>query len=104
MTAYFEKPKCGFSGRVRYTWRSGFLISESVDVANGLPLYREARGQLNASLSLRLPKPVDQFTLILWGVNLTKEQGVERAAFPGGPIVRVKDADRRLAIGVRARF
>ena len=104
VTAYFEKPKYGFSGRVRYTWRSGFLISESVDVSNGLPLYREARGQLNASLSLRLPKPVDQFTLILWGVNLTKEQGVERAAFPGGPVVRVKDADRRLAIGVRARF
>jgi len=104
VTVYYEKPKYGFSGRVRYTWHSGFLISEAVDVSNGLPLYRDARGQLNASMSLRLPKPLDRLTLALWGVNLTKEQGVERAGFPDGPIVRVRDSDRRLAIGLRARY
>ncbi|MAI77652.1 MAG: hypothetical protein CL917_01780 [Deltaproteobacteria bacterium] len=104
ITLYYEKPKYGFSGRVRYTWRSGFLITESSDISNGQPLYRSARGQLNANLSLRLPRPLNNFTLILWGINLTKEQSVETGAFPTGPIVRMSDADRRFAIGLRARF
>ena len=70
----------------------------------GRPLYRDDRGQLNASLSLRLPRPLDNFTVILWGINLTKTPSIERAIFPDGPIARMKDADRRYAIGVRARF
>ena len=104
VTLYYEKPRYGFSGRIRYTWRSNFLITESSDVSYGRPLYRDDRGQLNASLSLRLPRPLDNFTVILWGINLTKTPSIERAIFPDGPIARMKDADRRYAIGVRARF
>ena len=104
VTLYYEKPRWGFSGRVRYTWRSGFLLSENSDTANNLPLYRNARGQLNASLSLQLPRPFDFATLILWGVNLTKEQTTETAQFLDGPTVQVRDADRRIAIGIRARY
>jgi hypothetical protein len=47
---------------------------------------------------------LDNFTVILWGINLTKTPSIERALFPDGPIARMKDADRRYAIGVRARF
>ena len=104
VTLYYEKPKYGFSGRIRYTWRSNFLITESSDISYGRPLYRDDRGQLNASVSLRLPRPLDNFTVILWGINLTKTPSIERALFPDGPIARMKDADRRYAIGVRARF
>lgn len=100
-TLYFERPKSRWSGRLRYTYRDGFLVSESIDVANNLPLYRDDRFQLNASMSYRL---TDVFTLRFSGVNLTKEQSTERAAFSTGPIVRQKDADRRLSIGISGRF
>jgi TonB-dependent receptor len=96
-TLYFEKPRNRLSGRLRYTYRDGFLIEESSDVSNTLPLYRDDRGQLNASLSYRL---TDDFSLTFSGVNLTKEQSTERAVFLTGPLVRQRDADRRYAIGI----
>ena len=104
ITVYYEKPKYGFSGRVRYTWRSGFLLQDASDVSNGGPLYRDARGQLNAQISYRLPGSWDHFTLLLWGVNLTKAITSETALFPTGPTVRVSDSDRRVSIGLRARW
>ena len=104
ITVYYEKPRYGISGRVRYTWRSGFLISEAVDISNGKPLYRDARGQLNAQISYRLPGSLDHFTLLVWGVNLAKEIASETAVFPTGPTVRVRNADRRVSIGLRARW
>lgn len=100
-TLYFERPRYRLSGRIRYTYRDGFLLEESSDVSNTLPLYRDDRGQLNASMSYRLD---DTFTLTLSGVNITKEQGTERAAFLTGPLVRQRDADRRIALGIRGRF
>lgn len=106
VTVYYERPKSWFSGRLRYTWRSSFLISESVDVANLQPLYRDDRGQLNGSMSIRLTRlaaPV-AVRLTFSGVNLLKARSVERAAFESGPVVRVKDSDRRFSIGIRGRY
>lgn len=100
-TLYFERPRYRWSGRLRYTYRDGFLISESDDVSNGQPLYADDRGQLNASVSYRID---DIFTATFSAINLTKEQATQRAAFATGPIVRQRDADRRLAFGLRARF
>ncbi len=100
-TAYFERPRSPWSGRLRYTYRDGFLVSESIDVANGLPLYRDDRYQLDASMSYRL---TETFTLRFSGVNLTKQLITERAAFSTGPIVRQKDADRRISVGISSRF
>ncbi|MGB2271605.1 MAG: TonB-dependent receptor [Pseudomonadales bacterium] len=100
-TLYFERPRYRWSGRLRYTYRDGFLKSESEDVSNSQPLYQDSRGQLNASVSYRID---DIFTFTFSGVNLTKQQATQRAAFPEGPIVRQRDADRRLAFGLRARF
>ncbi|MDB4450712.1 hypothetical protein N9121_00005, partial [Pseudomonadales bacterium] len=66
-----------------------------------LPLYRDDRFQLNASMSYRL---TDVFTLRFSGVNLTKEQSTERSSFTTGPIVRQRDADRRMSLGISGRF
>lgn len=106
VTVFYQRPRYRWSWRLRYTWRSSFLITESSDVANGLPLYREDRGQLNASTSFRLTKfeaPVTA-TLFFQGVNLTKSRGAETSLFDTGPLVRVRDSDRRLTVGIRARF
>ena len=98
-TAFYEKPK--WSARLRYTYRDVFLVSEATDVSNGLPLYTDDRGQLNASMSYKLN---DTVALTLSGVNLLKDRTVQPAVFQDGPIARMKDADRRITIGLRAKL
>ena len=106
LTLFYQRPRYRWSGRVRYTWRSSFLIAESQDVSNGFPLYRDDRGQLNASTSFRLNDLEDPvvFNVTLAGVNLLKERSVERSTVSEGPIARVKDSDRRFSIGIRGRY
>jgi TonB-dependent receptor len=95
---YEKKP---WQARLRYTYRDSFLVSESIDIANGQPLYTDDRGQLNGSVSYTINKT---FTVTLQGVNLTKERKVQPAVFDGGPIARMMDADRRITLGIRAKF
>ena len=99
VTLIYEKYR--FSGRMRYTFRDNYLVSESIDVSNGQPLYQDDRGQLNASMSYDI---TDIFAITMSGVNLTKEQRIQPAVFPAGPIARVFDADRRISLGIRGRF
>ena len=101
MTLYFEKPKYRFSGRIRYTYRDYFLVSESSDAANTYPLYTDNKGQLNASMSYRIN---DVFRATLSANNLTDEQVIQPGIFPGGPTVKVLDPGRRFGIGLSARF
>lgn len=101
LTLYFERPRYRLSGRIRYTYRDGFLITESSDVANTQPLYADDRSQLNASMSYRID---DVFRLTFSGVNLTKQKIKQRASFADGPLVRQLDSDRRISFGIRARF
>lgn len=98
-TVFFEK--YGINARVRYTYRDTFLIGESVADANGLPAYRDARGQVNASITYTI-NPT--FKVTLAGVNLTKAIDEDRLAFENGPVFRVKDSDRRISIGLSAKF
>lgn len=98
-TVFYEK--YGFNARLRYTFRDHFLVNEAIDVANGQPLYQDDRGQLNASMSYRINK---MFTVRFNGVNLTKSRKVQPAVFASGPIGRMFDTDRRLALGITARF
>ena len=101
LTLYFEKPRYKFSGRIRYTYRDYFLVTESSDAANTFPLYTDNKGQLNASMSYRIN---DMFTATMSANNLTDEQVIQPGIFPGGPTVKVLDPGRRFGIGIRARF
>jgi hypothetical protein len=38
------------------------------------------------------------------GVNLLKDRKVQRGVFADGPIARMYDSDRRISLGIRARF
>jgi hypothetical protein len=100
-TIFFERPRYRWSGRLRYTYRDSYLIAESSDLGFGQPSYADDRGQLNASLSYRID---DVFSLTFSGVNLTKELGKNMVSFPDGPVALQKDADRRFALGIRAKF
>ena len=98
-TAFYEKPK--WSARLRYTYRDVFLVSESTDISNGLPLYSDDRGQLNASGSYNIDK---RLAITLSGVNLLKDRTVQPGVFPGGPIARMMDSDRRVSLGFRFKL
>ena len=98
-TLFYEKRK--YSARIRYTYRDSFLVSESIDISNGQPLYTHDRGQLNASMSYNLN---DTFAITLNGVNLLRERKVQPGVFANGPIARMSDSDRRISVGIRARF
>jgi len=100
-TIFFERPRYKWSGRLRYTYRDSYLISEASDIGDGQPSYAGDRGQLNASMSYRID---NVFSLTLSGVNLTKESGKNMVLFEHGPVALQKDADRRFALGIRARF
>ena len=101
VTLFFERPRYRWSGRLRYTYRDSYLIAESSDLGFGQPSYADDRGQLNASMSYRID---DVFSLTFSGVNLTKEVGKNMVSFANGPVALQKDADRRFALGIRARF
>ena len=96
-TIYFEKPRYRFSGRLRYTYRSDFLVSEASFLTGQLPLYKKGTGQLNASMSYRVNKKI---TVNFQGSNLTDEQVVQPAFFPEGPTAMTRDSGRRFSIGV----
>jgi hypothetical protein len=46
----------------------------------------------------------DTFAITLNGVNLLKERKVQPGVFANGPIARMSDSDRRISVGIRARF
>jgi outer membrane receptor protein involved in Fe transport len=87
--------------RVRYTYRDNFLLSSASDITNTLPIYTEDRGQLNASMSYKINKTV---TATLSGVNLLKSRKTNPGVFPDGPIAQMSDSDRRISLGLRAKF
>ena len=96
-TIYFEKPRYRFSGRLRYTYRSDFLVSEASFLTGQLPLYKKGTGQLNASMSYRLNNKI---TVNFQGSNLTNEQVVQPAFFSEGPTAMTRDSGRRFSVGV----
>lgn len=67
VTLIYEK--FGFSGRVAYNWRDEFLTS--ANDGNRNPIYVEAYGQLDASLSYAV---TDNLALTVEGINLTEER------------------------------
>lgn len=98
-TLFYERYRLNW--RLRYTYRDNFLLSPSIDIANGQPLYTADRGQLNGSLSYKINKI---FTVTFAGVNLLKSRKTNPGVFHDGPIARMSDSDRRISLGIRAKF
>ena len=98
-TLFYERYRLNW--RLRYTHRDHFLVSPAIDIANGQPLYTADRGQLNGSLSYKINKI---FTVTFAGVNLLKSRKTNPGVFHDGPIARMSDSDRRISLGIRAKF
>jgi TonB-dependent receptor len=99
LTVFIERYR--FNARLRYTYRDNFLLSSASDITNTLPIYTADRGQLNGSMSYKINKTI---TATLGGVNLLKSRKTNPGVFAGGPIAQMSDSDRRITLGLRAKF
>jgi hypothetical protein len=52
-------------------------------------------------MSYKINKTV---TATLGGVNLLKSRKTNPGVFPDGPIAQMSDSDRRISLGLRAKF
>lgn len=94
-----------FSARLAYNWRDEYLISP-IAGPNGWPLYEEARGQFDASVSFKLGEDV---TLFVDATNILQE---EFSRFHENSSTVAYDSffesvnyyGRTVAVGLRARF
>ena len=98
-TVFYERHRLNW--RLRYTYRDNFLLSSLSDTASNQPLYTADRGQLNGSISYKINKT---FTATLGGVNLLKSRKTNPGVFAEGPIAQMSDSDRRISLGLRAKF
>lgn len=98
-TVFYERRRLNW--RLRYTYRDNFLLSSASDITGTLPIYTEDRGQLNGSISYKINKT---FTATLGGVNLLKSRKTNPGVFAEGPIAQMSDSDRRISLGLRAKF
>jgi TonB-dependent receptor len=99
LTVFIERHR--FNARLRYTYRDNFLLSSASDITNTLPIYTADRGQLNGSMSYKISKTT---TVTLSGVNLLKSRKTNPGVFAEGPIAQMSDSDRRISLGLRAKF
>ncbi len=95
LTAYYENPR--FDARVSYNHKSEYV--ESIGY-NMYPIYRDAYGQLDVSIGVRL---ADNLKLSLKGINLTDEATTGYTMDPAFPTM-YELSGRRISLGLRADF
>ncbi len=95
LTAYYENPR--FDARVSYNHKSEYV--ESIGY-NMYPIYRDAYGQLDVSIGVRL---ADNLKLSLKGINLTDEATTGYTMDPSFPTM-YELSGRRISLGLRADF
>jgi TonB-dependent receptor len=96
-TLYYEK--YGLSARVRYTWRSSYVSTDSFFF--GLPRINAARGQLNASINYDLTENIN---IGVEGINLTGSDANQFCVNNNALLCFQGLTDRRVTAGVSVRF
>lgn len=95
--------KGDISVRVAYNWRSDYLLTTR-DVITKLPIYSEASGQLDASISYKL---TDNFKVALEGSNLLDEMTRTRMQVDEAGTKLKRNFfinDRRLSLVLKGQF
>ncbi|WP_420140803.1 TonB-dependent receptor, partial [Sphingomonas sp.] len=96
VVGFYEK--YGIQARAAYTWRDSYLVQ--ANGRNGLPLYSNAYGQLDASISYDL---TPNFTLMANALNLNNAKEFTYSDVKAQTF-RYGLTGRRYLFGVRARF
>ncbi|MGJ8680019.1 TonB-dependent receptor [Paraglaciecola sp.] len=100
LIAMYEKDD--WSARIAYNWRSEFLVTTR-DVISYLPIFNEAAGYMDASVSYNINENVK---IVLQGVNLLNTQVVTfMKADSSNQLPRSWNvSDRRYSLAIRANF
>lgn len=96
LVGFYEK--YGIQARAAYTWRDTFLVQ--ANGRNGLPLYSNAYGQLDASISYDV---TDNFTVMANALNLNNAKEFSYSAVEAQTF-NYSLTGRRFLLGVRARY
>ena len=101
ITLWYDKPRLGLSGRLRYTYRSPWLLTESTDAANNYSLYSDSRSYLSGTVTYKINSLV---SVRLNGTNLTEEKIVHQQLNPGGPMVYYNHPGRVFTLGLTVKL
>jgi TonB-dependent receptor len=96
LVTYYERGP--IQARVAYTWRDKFLAL--ANGRNGLPLYADAYGQLDASATWNI---ASGFSIVASGLNLGDTREFDYQVRPSLPF-SYADTGRRFSLGARYRY
>ncbi|QGP80640.1 TonB-dependent receptor [Sphingobium sp. CAP-1] len=88
------------SARVAYNWRSKYVVTTRGNGSGNLPIFNDARGQLDASLTYTVNQ---NFALTVDGVNLTNTENKTYYGVASRPQSSVVN-DRRVSITARLTY
>ena len=92
--------KGGFSARLAYNWRDDWVITTAGNGTGNLPIYNDAYGQLDASISYDFS---EIWSVSIDAVNVLDENNFTYQAYPNRPRDYVLN-DRRFGVRLRANF
>ncbi|PZQ56459.1 MAG: TonB-dependent receptor [Novosphingobium pentaromativorans] len=88
------------SARVAYNWRSKYVVTTRGNGSGNLPIFNDARGQLDASITYTV---TPNFALTLDGVNLTNTENRTYYGIASRPQSNVLN-DRRISLTARLTY
>ena len=98
LVAFYDKD--GLQARLAYNWRDDFLLKTNQFHSSNEPIFTEAYGQLDLSVSYDIN---DNFTVILEGLNILEATAHRHGRFEN-QFLAAEDFGSRYAIGLRASF
>jgi TonB-dependent receptor len=88
------------SARVAYNWRSKYVVTTRGNGSGNLPIFNDARGQLDASITYTV---TPNFALTVDGVNLTNTENRTYYGIASRPQSNVLN-DRRISLTARLTY
>jgi TonB-dependent receptor len=100
LVGFYEKD--GWSVRLAYNWRDKFLAGENQGDMPNAPIYVEAYGQFDLTVSYEVPQ-VEGLTLFLNGINVTDEY-LRKSGRDEYQVLNVTQQGARYNLGARYTF
>lgn len=98
LVAFYDKN--GFQARIAYNWRDEFLLNTNQFQSTNEPIFTEAYGQFDISVSYEISQDV---TVVFDGINITEETAHRHGRFDN-QFLAAEDFGSRYSLGLRAKF
>ncbi|MEP1445188.1 MAG: TonB-dependent receptor [Paraglaciecola sp.] len=98
LVAFYDKD--GFQARLAYNWRDEFLLRTNQFQSSNEPIFTEAYGQLDMSVSYDIN---ENLTMVFDGINILEETAHRHGRFDN-QFLAAEDFGSRYSVGIRAKF